>query len=91
LVDTQASAWTPGQPLDRRRDDVYEAIYGCLIGGAIGDALGAPVENWHFTDIRARYDRIRDFLPQPPMRDGEPGQIADDSTLRHYLCQALST
>jgi ADP-ribosylglycohydrolase len=30
------------------------------------------------------------FLPQPARhRDGAPGQITDDSTLRHYLCMAI--
>jgi ADP-ribosylglycohydrolase len=36
---------------------------GCLIGLAIGDALGAPVENLGLGEIRVRYgiDGIRDF------------------------------
>jgi ADP-ribosylglycohydrolase len=36
--------------------------YGSLIGGAIGDALGAPVGGWHYTDIRrenGKEDRVR--------------------------------
>lgn len=71
-------------------EDLFDAVYGCLIGGAIGDALGAPVENWHYTDIRARYGRVTEFLPQPARaRDGAPGQITDDTTLRHYLCMAI--
>jgi ADP-ribosylglycohydrolase len=70
--------------------DVFDRVYGCLIGGAIGDALGAPVENWHYTDIRQQHGRITSFLPQPGRRrDGQPGQITDDSTLRHYLCRAI--
>lgn len=36
---------------------------GCLIGIAIGDALGAPVEHFTLREIRSRYgvDGIRDF------------------------------
>jgi len=26
---------------------ILDKVYGCLIGGAIGDALGAPVEGWN--------------------------------------------
>jgi len=26
---------------------ILDQVYGCLIGGAIGDALGAPVEGWN--------------------------------------------
>ncbi len=28
--------------------DILDAVYGCLIGGAIGDALGAPVEGLNY-------------------------------------------
>src|SRR5215210_3597553 len=53
--------------------------------------MGAPVENWHYTDIRRRHGRITEFLPQPARaRDGAPGQLTDDSTLRHYLCIAIA-
>jgi ADP-ribosylglycohydrolase len=69
---------------------LLDQAYGCLIGGAIGDALGAPVENWHYADIRRKHGKVTEFLPQPARsRDGQPGQITDDSTLRHYLCQAI--
>ncbi|MFL6449736.1 MAG: ADP-ribosylglycohydrolase family protein [Bryobacteraceae bacterium] len=38
---------------------------GCLLGGAAGDALGAPVEFMHFREIRDRFGPggIRDFVP----------------------------
>ena len=67
-----------------------DGVRGCLLGGAIGDALGAPVENWHWRDIREQHGRVQEFLPQPARsRDGLPGQITDDSTLRQYLCTAI--
>jgi ADP-ribosylglycohydrolase len=70
--------------------NVFDAVYGCLIGGAIGDALGAAVENWHYSDIRAQHGKVDRFLSRPGRsRDGAPGQITDDSTLRHYLCSAI--
>jgi ADP-ribosylglycohydrolase len=71
-------------------DDLFDAVYGCLVGGAIGDALGAPVENWHYRDVRRAHGTVSEFLPQPARaREGEPGQITDDTTLRHYLCLAI--
>jgi len=71
--------------------ELLDRFHGALAGGAIGDAMGAPVENWHYTDIRHRYGRVTAFLPQPARsRDGAPGQITDDSTLRHYLCLAIA-
>jgi len=33
-----------------------EHFRGCLIGGAIGDAMGWPVEFLKLTDIKGRYD-----------------------------------
>ncbi len=70
--------------------DLRDRVLGCLLGGAIGDALGAPVENWHWRDIRERHGRVTELLSQPARsRDGGPGQITDDTTLRHYLCTAI--
>ena len=69
---------------------VSDKVFGCLIGGAIGDAMGAPAEDWHYSDIRPTFGRIDTFLPQPARkRDGAPGQITDDTTLRHYMCLAI--
>jgi ADP-ribosylglycohydrolase len=44
-------------------EDILDAVYGCLIGGAIGDALGAPVEGWYYTDIREKYGRVTELMP----------------------------
>lgn len=75
--------------------DLFDAIYGSLIGAAVGDALGAPVEGWHFTDIHQRYGKINQFLPQATALEratgAAPGKITDDSVLRHYLCLAIIT
>ncbi len=71
-------------------ETLRDKVYGCLIGGAIGDAMGAPAEDWHYSDIRPAFGRIDNFLPQPARsRDGAPGQITDDTTLRHYMCLAI--
>jgi ADP-ribosylglycohydrolase len=74
-------------------NDIFDAVYGCLIGGAIGDALGAPVEGWHYEDIRKRYGKVDEFMPQPPASErpegANPGRVTDDSTLRHYMCLAI--
>lgn len=73
--------------------DFFDAVYGCLISGAIGDALGAPVEGWHYADIRKKYGKVEEFMPQPPATErpggATPGLITDDSTLRHYMCLAI--
>ena len=79
---------------------ILDAVYGCLIGGAIGDALGAPVEGWYYTDIRDKYGKIEELIPSYMGNTGSahgasrgqpsaPGAITDDTTLRHYMCLAI--
>lgn len=73
--------------------DLFDAVYGCLVGGAIGDALGAPVEGWHVSEIRARYGKVVEMLPQQQAAErstgAEAGRLTDDSTLRQLICQAI--
>lgn len=54
-------------------------IYGCLAGGLIGDAMGAPVENWHYSKIAEKYGTLDDF----------EGAGTDDSAVKLILCDAL--
>ena len=77
-----------------------DRIYGALIGAAIGDALGAPVEKWDYRDIAATHGKMDRFLPSPAANTGTqylaadpapstPGQFTDDSTARYYLCLSI--
>lgn len=70
--------------------DILDAVYGCLIGGAIGDAMGAPVEGWYYKDIRAKYGKVAELMSyKKGYCGGLAGSITDDSTLRHYMCLAI--
>jgi ADP-ribosylglycohydrolase len=70
--------------------DLLDAVYGCLIGGAVGDALGAPVENWHYADIRERHGKVTEFMPREDAGRARPaGSVTDDSAIRHYMCLAI--
>lgn len=65
-------------------------MYGCLVGGAIGDALGAVVENWSYERIREEYGKIEEFRSYDnPHAEGEPGTVTDDTVMRHYLSLAI--
>jgi ADP-ribosylglycohydrolase len=44
------------------KDDLLRRAHGALLGVAIGDAMGAPVEGRSAADIRAEYGRISGFL-----------------------------
>jgi ADP-ribosylglycohydrolase len=61
------------------RDAIKQKVYGCLLGGLIGDAMGAPVEGW-------RYERI---VEEIGYIDNFEGGGTDDSIIKHILCEAL--
>ncbi|MGJ6979424.1 ADP-ribosylglycohydrolase family protein [Aestuariimicrobium soli] len=63
---------SPTRDLDRYRSHVR----GCLLGGAIGDALGGPVEFWSLDRITSRVGPrgVRDYLPD----DGLVGHTSDE-------------
>lgn len=68
-----------------------DAVYGCLIGGAIGDALGAIVEGWSHHRIREEFGRVDTFQAYDnPYSKGNPGSVTDDTIMRQYVCQAIS-
>ena len=79
--------------------NILDAVYGCLIGGAIGDAMGAPVEMMYYTNIREQYGKVDKFYQTRRRnsgdhygeegKEGPPRSISDDTTLRHYICLAI--
>lgn len=67
-----------------------DAIYGSLVGGAAGDALGAPTEGMYYTDIQEKYGRLDTMIGNTTTYTNQkPGSITDDSVWRHYLCVAI--
>jgi len=60
---------------------------GCILGGAVGDALGAPVEFMSYDEIRAKFGRqgIRDFVPSY----GRLGAITDDTQMTLFTAEGL--
>ena len=65
-----------------------EAIYSCIFGGAVGDALGAPAEFMSYDEIVATYgkDGINEMHPAY----GFQGCITDDTQLSLFTAYALS-
>ncbi len=68
--------------------DILDAVYGCLVAGAIGDALGAPAENMYYRQVREKFGKIHDFMAYDNISysSGLPGAVTDDTTLRHHMC-----
>ena len=70
--------------------NLLDAVYGSLIGGAVGDAMGAPTEGMLYTEIREKYGKVTTLLPHNVYyTKGQPGNFTDDTTLRHYLCYTI--
>lgn len=64
-----------------------ERIKGCLLGGAVGDALGAPVEFLEWSIIEAKFGPrgIVDFDPV----FGTAGAISDDTQMMLFTAEGL--
>ena len=60
---------------------LLDKIYGCLLGGMIGDAFGAPVEKLTYTEIKEKFgdDGIVDF----------EGTGTDDTAVRNQLISTI--
>jgi ADP-ribosylglycohydrolase len=58
-----------------------DKIYGCLLGGLIGDAMGAPTEGKTFEQIQERFGPggVTDF----------EGVGTDDTAIREQLIDAI--
>ncbi|GGM44188.1 putative ADP-ribosylglycohydrolase [Longimycelium tulufanense] len=56
---------------------------GCLLGGALGDALGAPVEFLHRTDIDRRYGP--GGITEPPV----PALVTEDTQLTLFTAEGF--
>lgn len=74
---------------------LLDRIYGCLIGSAIGDAMGGPVEGLHYTEISKRYGRVETLLPYTEVKPSyhgpfstQPGSYTDDTRLSIILAEA---
>lgn len=68
-------------------DGIAGRVKGCLLGGAVGDALGAPVETMALADIRRRFGSagIVDYVEAY----GRRGAITDETQLMLFTVEGL--
>jgi ADP-ribosylglycohydrolase len=72
------------QPQTKPDQDLY---LGCLIGGAVGDALGAPVEFMSSGEIANQFgpDGIQDYVPA----FGKIGAVTDDTQMTLFTAEGI--
>lgn len=80
--DERAGQTEAARLLDRSR-----RARGCLLGGAIGDALGAPVEFLRLDEIRGRYGP--DGIAKFDVAYGSAGAITDDTQMTLFTAEGL--
>jgi ADP-ribosylglycohydrolase len=68
---------------------VADRLRGMLLGLAIGDALGNTSEGMTELQRRTLFGEIRDYLPNPRMRNHRVGLPSDDSQLAFRTLESL--
>lgn len=72
-----------------------DRVRGCLVGLAVGDALGAPLEGLSSQQIRSHYTLVVDYVDgarawkKKPFRWRLPGLYSDDTQQALALCDVL--
>ena len=72
-----------------------ERVRGCLLGMAVGDALGAPLEGLSPQQIKTHYGRVTNYVDgvlawkRKPHRWRMPGLYTDDTQQALALCDVL--
>ena len=64
---------------NKYKNRLIDKVYGSLLGGLIGDAMGAPSEGMTWQQIEEKFGKIGDFS----------GAGTDDSAIKQILCEAL--
>ena len=74
---------------------LHAKILGGLLGSAVGDALGGPVEGLHYLEIERRHGRVETMLPylKEPSEHAQfhnaPGAYTDDTRVALILARAI--
>lgn len=83
---------TNGRVPERQDLESYRSrVRGCLLGGAVGDALGAPVEFWSLERIRSECGRdgVKEYLPENVAGSRAYGRITDDTQMTLFTVEGM--
>jgi len=74
---------------------LFSKIYGGMIGAAVGDAMGGPVEGMDYLEIEKKFGRVESLLPyrHPPGEHNQfqnaAGAYTDDTRINLLVSQAV--
>ena len=67
-----------------------DRIVGSLMGTAVGDALGMPIEGLSHQNVRTYYKGIKEYRDDDQRGDLDAGQWTDDTQMTFALARALT-
>ena len=67
-----------------------DRIVGALLGTAVGDALGMPIEGLSHQNVRTYYKGIKEYRDDDQRGDLDAGQWTDDTQMTFALVRALT-
>jgi ADP-ribosylglycohydrolase len=74
---------------------LLDRVHAAMLAGAIGDAMGGPVEGWSYERIAAVHgvvDRPLPYIHQPDYHNqfgNAAGTVTDDTRLKHLVAEAI--
>lgn len=90
-ADVRRDDLTPAGPTHQELDEYRSRVRGCLLGGAIGDALGGPVEFWKLERITREVgeEGVREFLHENSAGERVYGRITDDTQMTLFTVEGM--
>jgi len=67
-----------------------DVVLGALLGTAVGDALGMPIEGLSHSNVRTYYKGIKEYRDDDQRGDLGAGQWTDDTQMTFALVRALT-
>ena len=89
LVPTSPAGATATRAFAEAGTATHDRARGAMLGAAIGDALGCPVEGLTPEQIRAHHGEIREFRLPASARDLRVGSYGGDTKLMLQTAEAL--
>jgi ADP-ribosylglycohydrolase len=71
-------------------DVSLDSVLGALLGTAVGDALGMPIEGLSHANVRTYYKGIKEYRDDDQRGDLDAGQWTDDTQMTFALVRALA-